>query len=287
MNKVYCITVKNSVATLNLSPLSVCRPIEGGLVGFDAPETGARFASDGFGDGGYALDTGIPPRELSLTFEVTDKAYFESVRASAIRLMNPHEEATLTVTLTSRHRSISAYPCGVPEFSTGGTGCPLKIKMSFTAPSPFFSDGEWIRLSLPTNVPLLSFPFSPMAGAGTVCAMAQSSTYTAKITNPGDVSCGFIASLRAVHGSVDSPYVSMNGHFVKFDDVMLRGDSLTVDTRRGSKGLICNGTRRYSFTRDSTFFSLGPGENTLTFSAEDNLQNLEVSVRFVPLYLGA
>ncbi len=80
MNKVYCITVKNSVAALNLSPLSVCRPIEGGLVGFDAPETGARFASDGFGDGGYALDTGIPPRELSLTFEVTAR-FGEAIRA--------------------------------------------------------------------------------------------------------------------------------------------------------------------------------------------------------------
>lgn len=96
---------------------------------------------------------------------------------------------------------------------------------------------------------------------------AQSGTLTA--INPGDVPAGFVLTVTAQGGRVESFTVSCGGEFLRVTHMLAEGESLQVDTRTGHKDVTAGGNSVLSDTDwRSSFFALLPGENTLRWSCE-------------------
>ena len=79
--------------------------------------------------------------------------------------------------------------------------------------------------------------------------------------------------------------------FIKLNYTMEAGDTLTVSTGYGEKevtlkhGGIVTDAFRY-LDVDSSYLQLSVGDNLFRYSAEGNLENLEVSIYHDDLYLG-
>lgn len=272
---------------LTLAPYTVCRPLDGGICGFEAPpEIKGNLAESAFVDGGTLTGSRFAPRELTVTFEVTDKALYRETRDKILRLVGKRAKTEITADLFGRRRSVTGYPMGKAEFKRGNTHDYPIVTLRYVCPDPFFTENKTKRLSLPASVGLLTFPLNFMGDAGTVASFTDGG-FSHCIHNPGDVSCGFRITVTAVGGDVTDPAILLNGKRLQLMETLKIGDVAVFDTRRGNCGISVNGVLRYNFLRQSEFFMLEPGDNRVTVMSTGNSANLSAEVELMPLYAGA
>ena len=126
--------------------------------------------------------------------------------------------------------------------------------------------GEECTGSVQSQHGMLIFPLA-VTEETLFATQAQSGTLTA--VNPGDVPAGFVLTVTAQGGRVDSFTVSRGGEFLRVAHGLAEGESLRMDTRTGYKDVTSGGISILSDTDwRSTFFALLPGENTLRWSCE-------------------
>ena len=109
---------------------------------------------------------------------------------------------------------------------------------------------------------------------------------TVTVTNPGDVPVGFSARLSAETASVSDVTLSLpTGERMTLLTTLAPGESVTVDTRPGQKSVTGEKGENLlsALSEDSTFFSLAPGENVLSF-AHGGAGTLTLSVALSPRY---
>lgn len=281
----YSITIKSKNDSLYLSPYSTCRIIDGGIEGFDFPETRLAISERGFGDGGVVSGAVICPRTMNIEFDVVRREKFEAVKAVIQRLMSPHSSVTIATSFEGRRREIDAVPASKPQIVRGNFHDRARVKLSFTACEPLFRSEKKTEVNFPTVTPILSFPLNLMKGAGSICSFAGS-PYSGSIDNPGDTECGFTAVLTAQGGEVAYPSLHLGRRYISLEDTLAAGDVMEICTSSGHKSISVNGEERYSFSRSSEFFSLSPGINSITLTANSGLSHLAVHFEFYPLYFG-
>lgn len=269
---------------LTLAPYTVCRLLDGGLEGFESPpEMKRNVMPSAFGDGGILTGSEFAPRELALTFEVTDRELYPEVKDKILRLVSCKDGVLVSADFFGRRRFIKAYSVGKSEFTRENSCSFPKVKLGFICPEPFFTENKTEKLSLPTTKGLLTFPLNFMEGAGTVASFSDGG-FTHRIYNPGDVPCGFAVSVRAEGGEVTDPALLLNGKRLQLIETLKLGDVAVFDTRQGSRGISKNGVIRYNFLRQSEFFALEPGENRITVMSTGNSVNLGATIEFTPFY---
>ena len=104
------------------------------------------------------------------------------------------------------------------------------------------------------------------------------------VYNSGDVKAGIRIDFRAL-GAVTNPQLLNvdTQEFIKLNLEMLAGDVLTVSTGYGEKsvtltrGGVTSDAFRY-LDVDSSYLQLSVGDNLFRYSAEENTENLEVSI---------
>ena len=112
------------------------------------------------------------------------------------------------------------------------------------------------------------------------------------VYNEGDVQAGIRVEFRAL-GVVKNPSLLNvdTQEFIKLNITLQAGDILSVSTGYGEKEVtlqrdgVTSDAFRY-LDVDSTYFQLSVGDNLYRYSAEENLENLEVSIYHDDLYLG-
>lgn len=128
----------------------------------------------------------------------------------------------------------------------------------------------------------LVFPIAitPMMRFGEAVAAGSFS-----VENAGDVPCGFIATVTAHSGDIDSFTLrGESGEEISLTYPLSKGKSLVIDTRPGKKSVTADGAPILSsLTWTSEFFTLAPGERRLDFSCTGG-GSAVVSVRVTPLY---
>ena len=281
----YKIRITADAGTLTLSPRSGCRVLDGGLRGFDAPEGEVSLKNAAAESGGYPVTRRIRSRDLSVTFEVADGAAVSRYRDLVMRLADPCADAEIETEMWGRTRRISVIPDGAPEITYSGRGEPMRVRMDFTAPNPFFTGTAPVIGSPASGTALLSFPLTMLSGAGAVTGMTAGRS-ALRVFNPGDAECGFRLKLRSVGGPVTKPMISCRGLHIRPFGVLVEGGEWTVVTEPGKKGIFENGSS-VGFYSDSTFFGLLPGENLISVSATGGAQNAVFETEFTPLYFGA
>jgi len=234
-------------------------------------------------DGGYIAGARFGPRKITLELEPAGDA--EASRAALISALSPKNAGTLLVTRKGVTRKISFVPASV-EFEQQNLFAPPRIKLNLVCPDPFFSDPEETTVEFHKTVPLLTFPFNSMRGAGIASGIWRISD-TAKIYNTGDTDIGIVCTIKAVGGTVINPKIELAGTgFVKLYAVLEDGDKVQINTRRGEKSILLNGEKRFIFDRRSVFFQLPPGENIITVSADAGITYANASFSYLLRYNG-
>ena len=274
------IIIKNGTYELRFARHSPLRILSDGLCGFDFPGVNVKFLQDAAGHGSYTESRMLCHRDMSIHFEVTDESQYKAVRDRVISMMDPANELTVTGYYMGRHRTVKAYPSGVPEFYPNDR----RIKIYFSAAKPYFTEGKVVRADVPRVRPVLSFPLSMMKNAGTVCSFAEDRTKV-KVMNPGDTSCPVTVYINAM-GDVSRPYLILDGRKIKYLGDLHTGEMLRIRTGDEQRGITVNNIVSYDFDRSSRFFSLAPGENDIMIYADRGSENMTVYFEFEPRYLG-
>lgn len=193
-------------------------------------------------------------------------------------------------TLTYGDRQIA---CHVEEagFAQGSSHRAPAFFISLLCPSPYFEAVEVIRAELAAWIGTFSFPLN-IPDSGMEFGYRQPSQIIV-IDNDGDAACGCEIIFRAL-GTVTNPSL-MNvdtGEFVRLLTSMKAGQEIRVYTHFARKHVeLRDGTNNSNafslLDTGSTFLQLAPGKNTMKYDAKSNLDQLEVTVIYRPLYIGA
>lgn len=112
------------------------------------------------------------------------------------------------------------------------------------------------------------------------------------IFNNGDVNCGIKVEFKALATVLNPSILNVNTQeFIKINKSMLAGEVITITTGYGNKkvssllnGVTSNAINYIDFR--STFLQLEVGDNLFRYNADENIDNLEVSIYFIQQYLG-
>ena len=279
------ITDRENGRSLLISPGSGAhlRLLEEGLDGFGATELFVDTEPYADGAGGHPVARRFGERYMGITAEICGAE--GEVRRRICAVMNPLHTLEMEVTLDGVTRCIDVIPCGKPEFRQANFFTPTEVYLPFLAPDPFYRDAGAAEVQFHQSLPLLTFPMTFRKGAG-LAAGYYRTTDTAKVVNPGDTACGFDAWLTASGGTVENPVLRMGDAFIRLQTVLRDGQEAHIDTRPRRRNLWIDGERQFTFHRDSDFFLLEVGENTVSIGADSGAEYLSARLAFTPLYYG-
>lgn len=239
-------------------------------------------------DGAFYISGALDMRNITLegTVCAESSAHAGALQKRLMKIFTPKMGGTLF------YRS-ARIPCVVEEiaFSTGSGPRNPSFFISLLCPSPFFEALEQIRAELAAWLGRFSFPLE-IPEAGFELGIREPSQII-KVENTGDVPCGCTISFVAL-GTVVSPEI-MNvdtGEVFRLLKTMAAGEELRVYTHFAEKHVvsIVNQQEKNAFSfmdTASTFLQLAPGINTIRYDAVENLDLLEVTIYYRPLFLGA
>ena len=227
-------------------------------------------------DGDTYLGNRIESREIEIVGSIKErnKDQMQEYRRRLNRVLNPQYAATLTYQYGDFVRVIDCKVDNAPVFTRKA------IFQDFTSKT---------RDDIATWIGGLEFPVEIVPGWE--IGYRQPSLIV-NVYNDGDVQAGIRVEFRAI-GVVKNPALLNvdTQEFIKLNYTMEAGDTLTVSTGYGEKevtlkhGGIVTDAFRY-LDVDSSYLQLSVGDNLFRYSAEENLENLEVSIYHDDLYLG-
>lgn len=107
-----------------------------------------------------------------------------------------------------------------------------------------------------------------------------------KFENIGNVESGFICTFRTPIGTAKNPSVinAITGEKIKVLYSMKKGDQITIINRLQEKQIYINGANGFKYydAKNSTFFKIAVGTNIIGYLADENINNLFVSVSYIP-----
>ena len=135
------------------------------------------------------------------------------------------------------------------------------------------------------------FPLIIPKDVGIIVGLREPSLIV-NVNNTGDVKCGIIIEFKA-KGSLRNPslYNVNTREYIKINKEMVAGEVIKVNTNIGSKKItkVLSGVETNILNYidlNSVFLQLDVGDNLFRYDAEENLNNLEVSIYYNPYYLG-
>jgi hypothetical protein len=238
-------------------------------------------------DGAFFISSAMDMRNITLegtlVASTVDEAY--ALRQRFLRVFTPKQHGLLVY----RNRQIG---CVVEEagFSASSRERAPNFFISLICPSPFFEAMTEIREELAMWSPLLSFPLEIPSG-GLMFALRQPSQIIT-VDNVGDVACGCHIVFLALGGVSKPELMNLDsGEALRLNTTMTAGEELHVHTHFAGKRVtrLVGQEESNAFSlldTSSVFLQLAPGRNLLRYNAEANLDLLEVSIYYRPMYLG-
>lgn len=228
---------------------------------------------------GHALNT----RGISIDGHFRLESTSNILERKLKHICNPKLSGTLVYRDTEIERHIRVIPEAVPEI--GRAIGYAKFSLDFIAHDPFWRETEKTE-EISLLEPMLKFPLI-IPTKGIIFGRKRAALETV-IYNIGDVASGFRV-VFAARGTVENPIIQniYTGAQIKILYTMTHGDIIEVINEPSVKQVLINGQKafRYLDRRNSTFFKLEVGKNTIGYQADTNTVNLDVAVFYSPLYL--
>lgn len=242
-------------------------------------------------DGDTYLGNRIESREIEIVGSIKerDKDHIREYRRKLNRVLNPQYAATLTYEYGDFKRVIDCKVDNAPVFSRKAIFQDFTVQLLCL--NPFWRKESKSRDDIATWIGGLEFPVEIPLVEGWQIGFRQPSLIV-NVYNDGDVKAGIRVEFRAL-GVVKNPSLLNvdTQEFIKLNIDLVAGDTLSVSTGYGEKevtlkrGGATSDAFRY-LDVDSSYLQLSVGDNLFRYSAEENLENLEVSIYHDDLYLG-
>lgn len=258
--------------------------------GIDGLENAIYTAKGVAQDGESFVSQNLSPREITITGQIhTD---WRANRENLLRLINPKEAGRLVYEYGSTKRYIPCYIRNAPLF---GRGIMPAYQITFFCPSPFWREGEGANenyTDLLTWENLLEWPNDELQFSESGFEIEKRTSETQiNVENHGVVDTGvtivFKASAAVVNPAIEN---LLTGEKLSLTYTMQDGDEIRISTGYGEKAatLTRGGVKSNVFNAvdvDSTWMQLHPGDNLLTYSADD-ASGLAVTIYYDSYFLG-
>lgn len=245
-------------------------------------------------DGDTYLGHRIESRDIEIVGNIRtrDKEQVQALRRRLNHLLNPQYSATLIYERGDFKRVIGCKVDNAPVFKRNVIFEQFIIQLRCL--NPFWSEEAETREDIATWTGGFEFPEPDgleIPITGWEIGFREPSLIV-NVYNRGDVMAGIRIDFRALGVVVNPSLLNVNtGDFIKLNMTMEAGDVLTVSTGYGQKEVtlrrsgIATDAFRY-LDVDSSYLQLSVGDNLFRYNAENNLENLEVSIYHNNLYLG-
>ena len=170
----------------------------------------------------------------------------------------------------------------------------LKFQISLLCPNPYWKDYIDSKVNIAMWKGMFHFPLVIPANKGIVMGVREPSLIV-NIENKGQVKTGMIIEFCA-RGSLKNPSLfNINTReFIKINKSMSAGEKIIINTNYSKKKIIqnLNGIETDILNYldiiggGDTFLQLEVGDNLFRYDADENLDNLEVSIYYNNNYLG-
>lgn len=232
--------------------------------GLEAPDIEIDTYDHAIMDGSAILSTKVMSRSISVSFLVASAANINTARAALMSYFKPKSGGVLTVTRGAVTRKIGFFLATKPDFIHPDSSLgKLRVTVNLFCPDPYFY-------------------------ATTAITVNETSSNKSAITNPGDVPCGFIATITATGGSVVNPAVYLTGNYdvVYMEKTLANTDIARISTVPGDCFVEYEGEETFLYGISSTFFLLPEGESTINYDADSGTNFIVGKVTYTPRYLG-
>lgn len=198
------------------------------------------------------------------------------------KIFNPKLTGTLTFSDGQIERHIDVKLEALPNIKRQQGIAQFYIDL--VAHNPFWSDAE-IAEELAVLTPMAHFPLV-IPTSGFLFGIKRAAENII-IDNIGDVSAGFRVVFKA-KGGVKNPYLEMDGKKIKLSCELAANDIVEIENEPYAKNIVVNGVKDFSVLNRSvtSWFELLPGENQISYGADENAGALDVAVYYKPQYLG-
>lgn len=217
--------------------------------------------------------------------------------SSRKRYLNQFVNPLQMMQVTYGQYCITFYPTTTIEYSdeaTDNNEVVCKFMIEGTAYDPLFADVDTSKVIAANVVGMFHFPLvipeQPDKPGGVVFGSINTSL-TMNAVNKGSMTTGMTIMFSA-RGHVKNPVLTNvnTQEYFRLNKEMQAGEVVKVDTVIGSKSIRgeLNGVRSNYFKyRDfgSTWLQLYPGDNLFVYGAEEDVENLEVTIEFYNRYL--
>lgn len=247
-----------------------------------------------FQDGATYLSTSLEPREITITGQIRANGNMADLRKRLLSVLNPKlGKGTLIFESEQTKKRIDCIVLNAPVMpdARGNREANFqRFQFSLLAPGAFWRDVDDIISEIAVWRGSFSFPLE-IVESGIEVGFREPSLIV-NVFNGGDVGTGMIIDFRA-NATVDTPslFNVYTREILKINTIMESGDMIRVNTRFQQKRveLIRNNETTNIFNLldlESTFLQLDPGDNLLRYDAEDGLDNLEITIRYTPQFMG-
>lgn len=240
------------------------------VAGFD----GSRFNSSRIEQRNIVITLNIRPHIE--TNRLTLYKYFRVKRYIKVYYKNEHRDVY-----------IEGY---VESFENNLFGMTQQPQISIICPNPFWKSTDDIIVDFSNLTALFEFPFSiPSAGI----EFSRINKITTTYINAGDVETGAIIKFYASSNQILNPtfYNRTTGKYFGLNFDMYEGDVITVNTQQGEKSasLLRGGVTTNILSNrqsGSSWITFEPGENEISYSADEGEANLNVTITAVQKFEG-
>lgn len=266
-----------------------------GIEGEDGLKNKIISNSSAYEDGTTVIKTKINERYLNIT-GIIKGLNVEDVynkRKDLIKVFNPKLKGTLLYENGKVKKSIECYVEDAPTFGERKVKTQQSFMINLYCFNPYWTDFSETKAEIALWKGTFHFPLSIPSSSGIVIGVRQPSLIV-NILNKGDVKTGMLIEFKA-RGTVKNPSLfNVNTReYIKVKKQMVAGEVIRVNTNFNKKRIesILNGTVKnilnlIDLGGGDTFLQLDVGDNLFRYDAEENLNNLEVSIYYNPYYLG-
>jgi hypothetical protein len=236
-------------------------------------------------DGQTFIDSTLDIRDITIQGTLTkDK---DDNRQKLLSILNPKLSGKLTYINGSVKKYIRCIIDNAPIITEGIYN---KFLVSFYCPNPYWYDEEF-KMDIALWKGDFEFPLE-LTSSGIELGHREPSLIV-NIMNTGDVEAGIRVEFNALGTVLNPSLFNVNTReFIKINKEMKAGEKIIITTGIGEKRIesLLNGITTNAMNYidwQSTFLQLHVGDNLLRYNADKNLDNLEVTIYYIPQYVGA
>ena len=248
------------------------------------------YQNKGMGqDGSTYMGSTLGNRNIVIQGAITENK--EQNRIKLLSIINPKLKAKLIYTDGNIKKYVE---CVVETAPTITKENKPKFQMSLICPNPYWRDTTESKKQIALWKGDFHFPLIIPQDKGIIIGHREPSLIV-NIENNGQVKTGMIIEFFA-RGTLKNPSLfNVNTReFIKVNKEMVAGEKITINTNYGKKKIIqdVDGIKTDILNYldiiggGDTFLQLDIGDNLFRYDADENLNNLEVSIYYNNNYLG-